>query len=138
MGWTRPKLAARSISRSRSIARSSHPSPPTSTSPTTSRFARTVVAATGLAVGIAVPVRAQAARATELGVGATVILAHRGFWGPEVGAARPGAAPAPPPVLVAALKKRRPPMGAPGAALPVGDAQALAPTGALRATTGRQ
>jgi hypothetical protein len=47
-----------------------------------------VVAATGLAVGIAVPGAAQAVRATELGVGATVILAHRGFWGPEVGAAR--------------------------------------------------
>jgi len=47
-----------------------------------------VVAATGLAAGMAVPVRAQAVRATEIGVGATVILAHRGFWGPEVGAAQ--------------------------------------------------
>ena len=33
-------------------------------------------------------VRAQAVRATELGAGAMVVLAHRGFWGPEVGVAR--------------------------------------------------
>jgi len=47
-----------------------------------------VVAATGLAVGVAVPVRAQAVSATEIGAGATVVLAHRGFWGPELGVAR--------------------------------------------------
>ena len=34
------------------------------------------------------PVRAQAPRATEIAAGATVVLAHRGFWGPEVGVAR--------------------------------------------------
>src|SRR5207244_1599676 len=47
-----------------------------------------LVAATGLAAGVAVPVRAQAPRATEIAAGATVVLAHRGFWGPEVGVAR--------------------------------------------------
>ena len=47
-----------------------------------------MVAATGLAAGIAVPARAQAVRATEIGAGAAVILAHRGFWGPELGVAR--------------------------------------------------
>src|SRR5437899_1645608 len=38
--------------------------------------------------GVAVPVRAQAVSATEIGAGATVVLAHRGFWGPELGVAR--------------------------------------------------
>jgi len=47
-----------------------------------------VVAATGLAAGMAAPAPAQAVRATEIGAGATVILAHHGFWGPEVGVAR--------------------------------------------------
>ncbi len=47
-----------------------------------------MVAATGLAAGMAAPAPAQAVRATEIGAGATVILAHRGFWGPEVGVAR--------------------------------------------------
>jgi len=47
-----------------------------------------VVAASGLALGMAGPVRAQSVRATEIGLGATVILAHRGLWGPELGAAR--------------------------------------------------
>src|SRR2546430_11596409 len=84
----RPRPAARSTSRSRNTARSSRPSPPTSTSPTTSRFARTVLAATGVAAGVALPVRAQVARATEIGAGATAVVAHRGFWGPEVGLAR--------------------------------------------------
>src|SRR5881628_916553 len=87
-GWTRLRPAARSISPSRSTVRSSPPSPPTSTSATTSRFARTVVAATGLAVGVAVSARAQAVSATEIGAGATVVLAHRAFWGPELGVAR--------------------------------------------------
>ncbi len=47
-----------------------------------------MVAATGLAVGVAVSARAQAVSATEIGAGATVVLAHRGFWGPELGVAR--------------------------------------------------
>jgi len=47
-----------------------------------------VVAATGLAVGVAVPARAQTVSATEIGAGATVVLAHRAFWGPELGVAR--------------------------------------------------
>ena len=47
-----------------------------------------MVAATGLAAGVAGSVRAQAPRATEIAAGATVVLAHRGFWGPEVGMAR--------------------------------------------------
>jgi len=47
-----------------------------------------VVAATGLAAGVAVAVRAQAVRATEIGAGATVVLAHRAFWGAELGVAR--------------------------------------------------
>jgi len=47
-----------------------------------------VVAATGLAAGVALPLRAQAIGATEIGAGATVVLAHRGFWGPELGVAR--------------------------------------------------
>jgi len=47
-----------------------------------------VVAATGLAVGVAVSARAQAVSATEIGGGATVVLAHRAFWGPELGVAR--------------------------------------------------
>jgi len=47
-----------------------------------------VVAATGLAAGVALPLRAQATGATEIGAGATVVLAHRGFWGPELGVAR--------------------------------------------------
>ena len=47
-----------------------------------------MVAATGLAVGVAVSARAQAVRATEIGAGATVVLAHRAFWGPELGVAR--------------------------------------------------
>lgn len=47
-----------------------------------------MVAATGLAAGVAVPLRAQAARATEISAGATVVLAHRAFWGPELGVAR--------------------------------------------------
>ena len=47
-----------------------------------------MVAATGLAAGMAAPAPAQAVRATEIGAGATVILAHHGFWGPEVGVAR--------------------------------------------------
>jgi len=47
-----------------------------------------VLAATGVAASVALPVRAQVARATEIGAGATVLLAHRGFWGPEVGVAR--------------------------------------------------
>ena len=47
-----------------------------------------MVAASGLAAGVAGAVRAQAVTGTELGAGATVVLAHRGFWGPEVGAAR--------------------------------------------------
>src|SRR5207249_2067558 len=46
------------------------------------------VALRGLEVGVAVPVRAQAVSATEIGAGATVVLAHRGFWGPELGVAR--------------------------------------------------
>src|SRR5207249_7508277 len=49
---------------------------------------RTVVAATGLVAAVAGPVRAQAPRATEIAAGATVVLAHRGFRGPEVGVAR--------------------------------------------------
>src|SRR5256885_3731244 len=87
-GWKRPRPAARSISPSRSTVRSSPRSPPTFTSATTSRFARTVVAATGLAAGVAVSARAQAGSATEIGAGATVVLAHRAFRGPEVGVAR--------------------------------------------------
>ncbi|HEX9488330.1 MAG TPA: hypothetical protein VF976_14785 [Gemmatimonadales bacterium] len=47
-----------------------------------------MVAATGLAAGVALPLRAQAIGATEIGAGATVVLAHRGFWGPELGVAR--------------------------------------------------
>ncbi len=47
-----------------------------------------MVAATGLAAGMAVAVRAQAVRATEIGAGATVVLAHRAFWGAELGVAR--------------------------------------------------
>lgn len=47
-----------------------------------------MVAATGLAAGVALPLRAQAVGATEIGAGATVVLAHRGFWGPELGVAR--------------------------------------------------
>ncbi len=47
-----------------------------------------MVAATGLAVGVAVSARAQAVSATEIGGGATVVLAHRAFWGPELGVAR--------------------------------------------------
>jgi len=47
-----------------------------------------VVAATGVAAGVALPLRAQAIGATEIGAGATVVLAHRGFWGPELGVAR--------------------------------------------------
>jgi hypothetical protein len=50
--------------------------------------ARAVVAATALAASLAAPMRAQAARATEIGAGATVVLAHRAFWGPELGVAR--------------------------------------------------
>jgi hypothetical protein len=34
------------------------------------------------------PLRAQAPSATELGTGVTVVLAHRGFWGPALGVAR--------------------------------------------------
>lgn len=34
------------------------------------------------------PGRTQAVRATEIGAGATVVLAHRAFWGPELGVAR--------------------------------------------------
>jgi len=64
------------------------PSPPISASATTSHFARAVVAATGLAVGAPPPAGGQALRATELGAGATAVLAHRAFWGPELGAAR--------------------------------------------------
>ena len=44
--------------------------------------------AAGLAAGSVTPVGAQAARAVELGAGATVVLAHHGFWGPELGVAR--------------------------------------------------
>lgn len=47
-----------------------------------------MVAATALAAGVALPLRAQAIAATEIGAGATVVLAHRGFWGPELGVAR--------------------------------------------------
>ena len=47
-----------------------------------------MVAATGLAAGVALPLRAQTVGATEIGAGATVVLAHRGFWGPELGVAR--------------------------------------------------
>ena len=47
-----------------------------------------MVAATGLAVGVAVPARAQTVSATEIGAGVTVVLAHRTFWGPELGVAR--------------------------------------------------
>jgi len=47
-----------------------------------------VVAATGLAVAGAMPGRAQTVNATEIGAGATVVLAHRAFWGPELGVAR--------------------------------------------------
>jgi hypothetical protein len=47
-----------------------------------------VLAASGLAAGVVVPVCAQAGTATEIGAGAMVVLAHRGFWGPEVGVAR--------------------------------------------------
>ncbi len=47
-----------------------------------------MVAATGLAAGVALPLRAQATGATEIGAGATVVLAHHGFWGPELGVAR--------------------------------------------------
>jgi len=47
-----------------------------------------VLAASGLAAGVVAPVRAQAGTATEIGAGAMVVLAHRGFWGPEVGVAR--------------------------------------------------
>jgi hypothetical protein len=43
---------------------------------------------TGLAVGAPLPGDAQALRATELGAGAMVVLAHRAFWGPELGVAR--------------------------------------------------
>jgi len=40
---------------------------------------------------VATPGCAQALSATEAGVGATVVLAHRSFWGPElVVARRPG------------------------------------------------
>ena len=47
-----------------------------------------MVAATGLAAGVAVSARAQAVSATEIGAGATVVLAHRAFRGPELGVAR--------------------------------------------------
>lgn len=47
-----------------------------------------MIAATGLAVGIAWPVHGQALKATEIGAGATVVLAHRTFWGPELRVAR--------------------------------------------------
>ena len=47
-----------------------------------------MVAATALAASVAGPMRAQAARATEIGAGATVVLAHRVFWGPEFAVAR--------------------------------------------------
>lgn len=47
-----------------------------------------MVVATWLAASVAVPLRAQAIGATEIGAGATVVLAHRGFWGPELGVAR--------------------------------------------------
>lgn len=49
-----------------------------------------MIAATGLAAIVAgpLPLRGQALRATELGAGAAVVLAHRGFWGPELRVAR--------------------------------------------------
>ena len=47
-----------------------------------------MLAATGLAGGVLGPARAQAVKATEIGAGAAVVLAHRGFWGPEVSVAR--------------------------------------------------
>ena len=42
----------------------------------------------GLAVGMSASLAAQALSATEVGAGATAVLAHRGFWGPELGVAR--------------------------------------------------
>ena len=36
----------------------------------------------------AAPARAQGLSATDVGTGATVVLAHRAFWGPELGVAR--------------------------------------------------
>src|SRR5256885_16502246 len=86
-GWKRPRPAARSISPSRSTVRSSPLSPPTFTSATTSRFARTVVAATGLAVCVAVSARAQSVSATGVGGGATVVLVHSASLGPGLGGA---------------------------------------------------
>ena len=44
--------------------------------------------ALGLALGAPGSLRAQAPQATELGAGATVVLAHRAFWGAELGVAR--------------------------------------------------
>lgn len=47
-----------------------------------------MIAATGLVGSIAGPLGGQALRATEIGAGAAVVLAHRGFWGPEIRVAR--------------------------------------------------
>jgi hypothetical protein len=44
--------------------------------------------AAALAGGAAAPARAQNLRATEAAAGTTIVLAHRGFWGPELGVAR--------------------------------------------------
>jgi hypothetical protein len=44
--------------------------------------------AAALAGGAAAPARAQTLRATEVAAGTTLVLAHRGFWGPELGVAR--------------------------------------------------
>src|SRR5438552_18461874 len=113
---TKRRHGARSISRSRSIVPWSPRSPPTSTSATTSRCAspvpnrrgrflvrlrahcrngaRALAGAAVLTVCAALaatPARAQALTATEAGVGAMLVLAHRSFWGPElVVARRPG------------------------------------------------
>jgi hypothetical protein len=43
---------------------------------------------TACAALAATPVRAQALTATEAGVGAMLVLAHRSFWGPELAVAR--------------------------------------------------
>ncbi len=44
--------------------------------------------AAAVALVAAVPARAQQLVATEAGAGAVLVLAHRGFWGPEVSVAR--------------------------------------------------
>src|SRR5205823_6672651 len=151
MAWTRRRRVGRSSSRSRNTARWWRRSRPISASRTTSRFARPLGCVLALAGGAvwARPAQGQRLTATEVGAGATVVGARRWFTGGEIGVARRaggagpgrggpaggGATLAVAAVLVAMKQGARFP-----SALFVArcDAQALAPTVALRPTTGRQ